>query len=1149
MRSRIHFGLAVISSAICILLGVNQSLSGQAFTGNLNGVLTDPTKSTIAGAAVRLTNTQTNESRTSKTADDGRYSFAQLLPGPYKLSIEAPGFKTFVQDGIVLAANQTSEVSVSLQVGATNERVEVTGEAPPLDTQTADEAINLTSRDVESLPLNTRTPFGLVLANGGFSEPFDFRNASQDQNYDRFGINGGRTESSAVVIDGVPDTAGSQWNGLIYSPTVDAVQEIQILSDSYDSQFGRSGGAVISMVTKGGSNQFHGAAFEFIRNSDLDATNYFTNKNGQSKPYFGRNQFGGSLGGPIWKSKRLFFFGSYEGLRQGTPDTRVASVPTLLQRQGDFSQTYNRDGSLQVIYNPFSTRPNATGTGYIRDPFPNNIIPATLFDPVGAKVLALYPAPNRAGNAFTASNNWFGTAKVISNTDRYDARIDWARTEKHTMYFVLGQAPRETTYYPAYAGWGAGETNTYQPNPRLHATYGNTFTPSPSWVFNILLGYGQWTEETIPEVRTPGTSVGLPQSLVSQFQAPGDFPQFQQSNYNTLGAYQTLNHPQSVRSLETNFTKELSAHSIKFGYSMSYIYENGPGAGGWVTAPQFYFDQNMTSGPNYVPGNVTSGNSLASLLLGTGSHGNTAYTAPLAESHHAYGLYLQDAWRVNQRLTLNLGLRYELQKPSTDRYNRYSSFSTSVISPLAAQTGLDLHGGLTYLQGGNLGRNPWDSQNLNFAPRVSLAYKLTDKLVLRTGYGIFFLPLLGIGSLEGYSSNTAWQSSVGGAGIVPLNLLSNPYPTGLSPVAGSSQGLLTDVGRGVPFQQRTYQNAYVQNYSFDLQYQLSHSSVLQVGYSGNQSRHLAFGGSININQLPTKYLSLGSQLNNQVTNPFYGTAGAQGFLAGPTVAAWRLLTPYPQFDAVSLIAPPAASASYNALLIKYTKHFTNGLSAVVNYQRSKAIDDSSETQAWEVGDNGPRDAYNWRLERSISAHDIPNSFAAAIVYDLPVGKGRMFGSSMNRYANAVVGGWQVSTLMNFQSGIPINMSAPGNGYGFAYQPPNISSFSAVPLSNPTVQRWFNTAAFSQPAPYTIGSAPRRITQLRQDGVHSADVSLTKSFAIFESLRLQFLAQFFNISNTPQFAAPNTFVGSNNFGQVTSTYNDARDIQFALKLTF
>jgi hypothetical protein len=450
-------------------------------------------------------------------------------------------------------------------------------------------------------------------------------------------------------------------------------------------------------------------------------------------------------------------------------------------------------------------------------------------------------------------------------------------------------------------------------------------------------------------------------------------------------------------------------------------------------------------------------------------------------------------------------------------------------------------------------RGIWDTEYHNFAPRVGLSYKLTDKLVVRTGYGIFFVTVLGDENPIGFSTNTLWQSTAAGDGVYPGDPLSNPFPNGFIPAIGKSQGPATGLGQGITAYLRHYPSGYTQNYSADFQYELSKSTLLEVGYSGNQGRKLSLAyQNLHVDQLPSQYLSLGTQLNQTVTNPFFGIipASAGATLSGPTVPRWRLLVPYPQYTGVNLdISTPGGFSSYNALVVRFTKRFSNGLNLIASYQWAKAIDDTSEAQSWEVNDPGPRDMANWNLERSISAHDIPQAVALAMLYELPVGKGKPIGSSMNKVAEAVVGGWQVSGLIRVQNGIPDPMSAPNNGFGLAYNPPNISSGPDVSIGDRNVGQWFNVNAFSRPAPFTIGTAPRRITQLRQDGVHSADIALMKNFSVREPLRLQFRAEFFNLTNTPQFSAPNTSLGSNTFGQVTSQGNSPRQIQFGLKLSF
>ena len=1144
----VHFGSRSLCAAVCLITASLPSY-GQVFTATVNGIVKDPSGAIVPNATVTLTNTSTNDVRAGSTGSNGSYTVSQLTPGPYELSVQASGFKKYVQQGVNLRANDSAELDVNLQVGAETQSVEVSAAAPLLDTQSADQSTHIETKTLENIPMATRTPFQIVFANAGVSTAFNGATTSTgDQNQDRFGMNGGRTESTAILVDGIPDTTGSQWNGLYEAPTLDSVQEVQLVRNSYDAQYGRSGGGVFSIVTKGGTNQFHGEGFDFLQNSVLDANNYFNNRNGVGRPFYGQNQFGGNISGPIWKSKRLFFFGSYEGLRQGTPAAVTDTVPTALQRQGNFSQTYNPDGTLQTIYDPATTVQNANGT-YSRTPFSGNVIPATLLNPVGLKVLNSYPLPNHPGTGFTQGNNWFASGKNVVRNDHFDVRVDYTPTEKYSTYFRWSGA-WENSIGLSLTAFGIGNPSTTSPEPRGQAVWGNTFTLSPTFVMNILVGHGFWTETSNPVVRASATELGIPASQVAQFDVSDIMPQFNLANYSSFGIGNNglLYHPERTETVQVNATKAWGVHTVRFGADMEYSFQNGPGDGGWLRAPTFNFDQGLTSGPVVLPGITTSGNAAASLLLGYGSGGNVPKPASLAEGRHDYAAYVQDSWRVNNRLTANYGIRWEIQGPTTDRYSRFSTFNFNAPSPISVP-GLNLVGAFAPATRHTM----WDRDYRNFAPRVGLAYKITDKLVLRTGFGIFFVPSLGDENPIGYSTNTPWLSTAAGNGITPGNPISNPFPNGFIPAVGYSQGTATGLGQTVDAVLSNHPNGYTENYSADFQYQLSSNSLIELGYSGNQGRKLSLAyQNLNLNQLPPQNLSLGSQLYNSVPNPFYGVipASAGGTLSGQTVPLWRTLVQYPQYSNVVLdVSTPGAMSSYNALVAKFSKRFSQGLNVVVNYQWSKAIDDSSEAQSWEVSDPGPRNIFNWDLERSLSAHDIPQSLAVTFLYQLPVGKGKAFGSSMNRFADALVGGWQLSGLMVYQSGIPISMSAPGNGFNFAYQPPNVTSGPAVSISNPTVQEWFNVNAFSVPTPFTIGSAPRRITELRQDGTHNSDISLGKTFVIREPVSAQFRADFLNLTNTPQFGGPNTAVGSSTFGQVTSQANRPRAVQFGLKLTF
>jgi hypothetical protein len=433
-----------------------------------------------------------------------------------------------------------------------------------------------------------------------------------------------------------------------------------------------------------------------------------------------------------------------------------------------------------------------------------------------------------------------------------------------------------------------------------------------------------------------------------------------------------------------------------------------------------------------------------------------------------------------------------------------------------------------------------------------MAYKITDKLVFRGGYGIFY-PQTGGGTRDGFATTTTWVSSVGGDGINPNRsaLLSNPFPQGLSQPIGSSRGLLTQTGDAVSAFSAHHPLSYVQNYSVDFQYEISRGMVLELGYTGSQGRKLLFGTGQQANQLDPKYFSLGAALDAPVANPFFGLIPT-GVLSGRTVPQQRLLRPHPQFTAVNLSGDtPGASSGFNALVIRYNWQISGGLNLLTTYQWSKAIDNASEWQGWEVGDT-PRNFYDLSLDRSISAHDLPQSFVNALVYELPVGKGRKFGADMHPVANAIVGGWQVSSIVRFGSGLPLGFTSPNTlgNYGVQVQRPNVADLKTASVENPTPDRWFNTAAFTAPSTYQMGNAPRWIPNIRFGPTNHADLAILKNFRFMESIKAQFRAEMFNFTNTPQFGRASTTVNDPNFGKVTGTTNiGARNVQLGLRLQF
>ena len=761
-----------------LLLGSASLALPQAFTSNLTGLVSDPNQAAVLNAAVKLVNRATGETRSAVTSSEGRYVFSQLLPGSYSISIESAGFKTFTSSDIVLRANQSAELNAQLQLGQVTESVEVNGSVLQLETQSANQSYTMDRNQILNLPASTRNPFIAVSAMAGVtSQSVANSNNSSDQNQARFAFNGGRDMSGLVLIDGVPATSGD-WGALLAAPSVESVQEVVVSRNSYDAEFGKSGGGVVSVVTKGGSAAFHGSVFEFLRNDDLDANAWSNNRVGRPRVEFKRNQFGGNISGPLWKSKKLYFLSSYEALKEGSPATTLTTVPTDLQRSGDFSQTRDANGVVSQIFDPFSTRTNPAGGGSIRDAFPGNLLPRSRWDAVGAKILDFYPKANaQPTNAITQANNFFGAGTSITDNKRADIRIDWARSEKHTMYGRVTKA-WQTRKSPRFFGTGA-EGGNEGDQPRHHITWGNTFIPTPNWVFNATVGSGRWREEQLPlplKDGVLGTALGYSPSLVSLWDSP-HFPQVGIFGYATLSNGRVLNFPRQTDNLQFNGTRELGKHSIKFGFTGEIVRLNSVD----IRSTDFLFDRGMTSGPTAAISSSNSGSGLASMLLGTGVPSGAAGSVTSvnnaiknsvvpATSRRYYGLYVQDTWRANSRLTINYGLRWETQRPSTERFNRYNYFDFNAVNPLSQRTGLDLKGGLVFVNKDNRFQTQPDSMDL--APRVGIAYKLNNRIVARMGYGIFYLQGFGTATqggpaagTDGFTVTTNWVNTKGGDGI------------------------------------------------------------------------------------------------------------------------------------------------------------------------------------------------------------------------------------------------------------------------------------------------------------------------------------------------------------------------------------------------
>lgn len=1156
---------------------------GQTAFASISGEVRDSSGAVVVGATATLSSNATGIHRTFSTDSAGRYVFTQIPPGTYSLNVSHPGFTTYVQNGLALEIGQAAVQDVTLTVGNVNQQIVVTAEAPPLNTANANLGADVSARQVTQLPLDYRAPFLLVTllssVNTGqiwqsFNSGTQLSGPGADQDASAFTFGGSRFGDTGFLLDGHWNGSNA-WDAIVYSPSVDETQEFKIQQNVFTAQYGRSMGNVVNAITKSGTSQLHGDAFEFLRNSALDANNFFNNRAGLAKPHFERNQFGATLGGPLWIPKlyqqntKTFFFGGYEGLRQSTPLTAVLTVPLAPFRTGDFSSLLGprigTDGlgrpiDRGQIYNPFTTRSITAGqvdpvtgliaqqSGYIRDPFPGNRIPTSLIDPVAAKVVPFFPSPNGPGSV----NNYTSTIGVPAYQDKYTFRIDQNVTDAARFFVRWSQAFEYKTRNGAFFGpnnpAGYGERAG---NNRFDLGLGFSYTFNPTLVMSAAAGVNRWVE-TRTEQGYPfaPSQLGLPPFFDT---LSNQFPDFFVTGTASLGGSSAESHSISQdESASTDFTKVAGSHTIGFGYQYIFFIQNSKNK----NLGSFNFGSDFTQGPDPTAGNPNTGYGFASFLLGTGDGGSFPLNSNPAFSEKYNAWYIQDEWKMTSKLSATFGLRYDIQSAPTERFNGMSNFifvgTNPIATALAAANGgvapIATPGYLSFLNSQN--RSLYNPSYLNFAPRVSLAYAATQKLVIRSGFGTFYVANYPLWSLptQGFSQSTPYVATVNG--IIPVNPLSNPYPDGLIQPLGGSLGGLTNVGQSIGAVGRTRASPYVEQWTFSAQYAFTPNDVFSGNYVGNHGLKLDYN-DIQLDQINPQYLSLGNALLAPVKNPFYGviTSSSCG-LNQATVPYGQLLRPYPEYCGVDELQPPGASSWYHAMTLEYNHRFSHGLQALASYTWSKYLDNSQGMQQWV---SGPASSFtNWydlAAEKSVDANDVPQSLVVSFIAELPFGKGKAVGSNWGRGVNAVAGGWEVSAVTSFKSGLPLGIYADTNNtnsFGGGQRPNIIGNPGAVPAGTDRVNEWFNTDAFAQPAAFTFGNAPRFLTNPRGPGLQNIDLGLDKNFRPWERTTIQFRAEFFNTLNHANFYLPDTGFGDPAFGSVTQAL-PARDIQFGLKV--
>jgi hypothetical protein len=1147
-----------------------QSASAQTATGTIQGNVTDATGASVAGAKVTVENTKTGVKQVTSTNSLGSFLQPYLIPGAYRVTVEQTGFERHVTSDIQLSVQQTIALEISLKVGEVSTSVEVTANTAQLSTTSSTVSTVITSKAMLDLPLNGRSPFGLAtlvpgVFPGGGSTPW---------------ISGGRNASSEITIDGtsviVPENNVSiQDTG--YQPIVDTVEEFAVITNALNAEFGRTGGGVITVATRSGTNEFHGSLFEFLRNSKLDSNTWANNRNGVTLGAFQRNQFGGTFGGPIHipglydGRNRTFFFLAEQSTRQRSASNATATVPTADWRTGDFSNLRNGAGAPIVIYDPATAIQGSDGL-FVRSPFPGNRIPTNRMDRVALNMIQYWPQPNAVPvNQFTYQNNFFNSGKAVSSDDRFDARADHNFSDRFKMWArgSLSQGPNVPFNGFGNIGTSSGSGPGFSRNYNI--ALNTVYTFNPMTILNVSYGMARKVFHRDPfsqgiDLRSLGFSDSVVQAASEQNL---EFPRIDIGGNNGLSSlgqatFTTLRIQAYSHDLRYDVTKVLSRHTFKFGGEYRKLFMNFRQHGSPSGAYSFSnaWTQRQVGGAN----STTQGAGMASFLLGLLGGGSLEHTFAIATSSNYAGFYFQDDWKVTKRLTLNAGLRWDVDQPRTERYNRLSYWDITAPSAIHGKVpgfDRDLRGQMNFVSAGNRRQTPSDTNN--WGPRFGFAFQIDSKTVLRGAYGILYSPSVlqasgtsGSSGTQGFTASTGVNTSFDG-GVTPASRLNDPFPGGFNRPPGVAGGPTTQLGLGIGDSFfNDFVNPIVQEWNATLQRDLGGAFLLELGYLANKGNHLIDGESnMTYNQLPASYFALGNQLlgANTTPNPFFGIiTNPTSPLSQPRVAYSQLLRPFPHYTSVNAFRKPQGNSIYHAFTAGVTKRYSNGLNLQFSYTAGKLLDDVSQTVTFLGAAGTKQDFYNRRAERSISAQDVSQRMVISFNYELPFGKGRPFLNALPKAAEYVLGGWQINGITTFQTGIPLQISNGGNftNLGSPGQRPNNNGKSAKktgPIEN-RLNSYFDQTVFSQAGNFTFGNTSRTSPDLRGIGRRDFDFSIFKRFYFRERANVEVRAEAFNAFNHPYWNNPGTTVNApGTFGIINTKSGDRRQIQLALRLQF
>ncbi len=1228
----------IFQTVIIFLLALlPAAIFGQAYYGTVSGELTDASGAVVQNARVVLTDEQKGYQFTTKSDSTGRYLFVSIPPGLYTVTAEARGFEKNVRAHVRVNVTENPTADMTLKIAGATQSVEVKGQTQTINTEDAVTGEVIDRRAINDLPLIDRYVQALIYLTPGVTDMSD-ANSVMDTNGTNFVSNGSRGASADILMDGASVTNFEPNGGITYAtyvPSPEAIEEFKVQQSNFSAEYGFSGASVVNMITRSGSNSFHGEAYDFIRNTITDANNWFNNASGIPIPPVHRHDFGGTFGGPIIKNKTFFFF-DFEGLRQSNMSTYYAGVPSAAERNGDFGEvcaanggTFDSHGNCSAeegqIFDPYSGVYSSAAGGAIRNtPIPyNNIatyispgspnpnlppnlqpapgVPGNLIDPVAQKMMNLFPNPTPGIANPSIYYNWIASGATPFSNNQFDVKIDHRFSEKHLLSGKYSQNWNSTTPYDCFKTFidpcGSGEN---EGNAHLFAL-NDAYTFTPTFLITTTLGFTRGTTHINAYNSSlnsnPLGTLGFPSYLESNgFNGvPAIFigGGYYSAGYTSAGndPYGNYKQGQDTGQLSVLLTKIHGPHELKFGFEgrlhqQNYIQTN---------APLGIFNFNDT-GSSQCPQGLAGGcggDGMASFMMGQilGA-GNSAYEIQFepATTNYQYAWFGQDNWKATSKLTLNLGLRYDISLPRTERHNRMNWFNPTVTNPLNGGT-ISFTDPVTgipatrALLGGEVFTNSsirtnWLTDRSDIQPRFGLAYRFNDTIVFRGGYGIFYGQtrsgangLLSYGS-QGFNQTTVLVSTYQNDGATPYLHLSNPYPNGLILPPGSSLGLLNDVGFGAIGPLRTSAAArtpYEQTWTFGFEDQLPWSVVFGASYIGKKGTHLYFSGNNNYDVLGPQIESYSpaqiNALETYVTNPFaqYIT-NPNSTLSSSQVPGYQLEIPYPEFNGVTTDVPPTADSTYHALQLTAEKHYSNGLEFLVSYTWSRSIDDSSiydDNVAW-LGNYGPysgwalQDPNNPRAERSLSTFDVPFMLKFSYSYDLPIGRGKAMLANMPRVLDAIVGGWKTNGIWQIHSGRPISFFTLNGGIPLPTYGPQRPNLVGTPVreqgsdSNWVNNYFANPNVIQVPAPFTLGTAGRTTGSIRTERAFTSDLSIAKQFLlsnVHEGVRMELRLEAANAFNHPVFGTPDSNAGDPDLGQITYTAVNPRQCQLAVKVLF